>query len=122
MPALETCKVLVVEDEYFLADDFAKALRTRGVQVVGPIADLQEAVDQVRRDGFDVAVLDINLRDQSTYELAEHLEQASIPFIFVTGYSAEVIPNRFRHVARLEKPCDLDEMVESVFALCANRA
>jgi len=48
------CRVLIVEDEYFLANDLAKALSASGAQVVGPIADLEEAVAQVGQGGFDV--------------------------------------------------------------------
>ena len=119
MPLLERCKVLVVEDEYFLADDLAKALRSQGAHVVGPIADLDEAVDQVRHGGFDVAVLDLNLRDQAAYVIADQLERAAIPFMFVTGYSAGVIPQRFRHAVRLEKPYNMEVLVQSVSQLCA---
>jgi len=61
---LNRCRVLVVEDEYLLAYDLEKALRDHGADVVGPIANLSEALSQVRRDGFDVAAIDINLHGQ----------------------------------------------------------
>jgi len=83
------------------------------------VADLEEAVAQVGHGGFDVAVLDINLRDQPVYVIADQLEQAAIPFVFATGYSAEVIPHRFQHVIRLEKPCDIAELVKTVSQLCS---
>jgi CheY-like chemotaxis protein len=82
--------VLIVEDEYFLADDIEKALIALGAHVIGPIADLEEAIEQISRGGFDVAVLDINLHGRATYVIADRLEQATIPFMFATGYSAEV--------------------------------
>jgi len=123
MPLLDGCRVLVVEDEYFLASDIADALNAQGAVVVGPIGDLDVVIDQVNRDdGFDVAVLDINLRDRAAYVVADHLERAAIPFMFVTGYSAEVIPHRFRHVTRLEKPYDSNKLVQHVAQLCPANA
>jgi DNA-binding NtrC family response regulator len=118
MGLLEGCRVLVVEDEYFLAEDLGKALGDRGAHVVGPVGDLEEAVDQVSRGRIDVAVLDINLHDQAAYVLADHLEQAGKPFIFATGYSAAVIPHRFRHVIRMEKPYNIEDLVQMVARLC----
>jgi DNA-binding LytR/AlgR family response regulator len=117
MPLLG-CRVLIVEDEYFLADDLGKALDAHGAQVIGPIAYLEEALGQVGRGGFDVAVVDINLHDQAAYVIAERLEQAAIPFVFATGYSAEVIPSRFQHVIRLEKPYNVEDLVRTLSGLC----
>jgi len=110
--------VLVVEDEFFLASDLEMALRAGGAEVVGPFAELQSARDQVAQGGFDVAVIDINLRDQTTYVIADELRSANIPFLFATGYSEEVIPHRFRDIMRWEKPYELDKLVEDIARLC----
>jgi DNA-binding NtrC family response regulator len=112
------CRVLIVEDEYFLADDIGRELRSTGAVVVGPIADLREAQVQVANDGFDVAVIDINLRDHLAWDVADELKRRCIPFIFVTGYGAEVIPERFAGVVRFEKPCDLSKVTAHVSQLC----
>ena len=58
---LDGCRVLVVEEEYFLADDLKNELEVRGAKVVGPIGNLGAARDQVCRDDFDVAVIDVKL-------------------------------------------------------------
>src|SRR5689334_13333496 len=54
---IEACRVLVVEDEYFLAADLELALQSEGAEIVGPIYELSEALNQVAQGGFDVAVL-----------------------------------------------------------------
>jgi len=56
------CRVLIVEDEYFLADDLKKALQSEGAEIIGPISELPEAIIQVDQDRFDAAVIDINLQ------------------------------------------------------------
>src|SRR5262249_23741420 len=56
-------RVLVIEDEYFLADDIARALKDLGARVVGPVGELEEAASLVDADiAIDAAVVDINLR------------------------------------------------------------
>lgn len=122
MSLLQGCTVLVVEDEYFLAQDIADALTAHGAAIVGPIADLDDVLDQVNRDGFDVAVLDIGLHDRSAYVVADHLDRAAIPYMFTTGYSAEVIPHRFGHILRMEKPYDSNRLVQHVAQLCSAKA
>jgi DNA-binding NtrC family response regulator len=118
-PHLTGCRVLVVEDEYFLATDLSQTLRAGGAEVIGPIFDLQSARDQVAKDGFDVAVIDLNLFDHAAYVIADELLRTNIPFVFATGYSQEVIPARFRDIRRWEKPYDVDKLVEDVGRLCS---
>ena len=115
------CRVLVVEDEYFLAADLEQSLRSEGAEIVGPIYEFSQALDQIKKDGFDAAVIDINLRGHSAFPIADQLSQQRIPFVFATGYSGEVIPNRFREVKRFEKPYDTPAIAKHVVGLCGSR-
>jgi len=110
--------VLVIEDEYFLADDLRKELESRGAKVVGPIADFGSAQEQVAHDDFDVAVIDIKLGCQLAWSIADVLMRKNIPFGFFTGYGAGAIPQRFRHIKRWQKPCDMSKLAEDVRLLC----
>ncbi|MCA1419472.1 response regulator [Bradyrhizobium sp. BRP23] len=117
-PSIKDCRVLIVEDEYLLGDDLAKALRgSLGVQVIGPVTELADAM-ALQHDSFDVAVIDINVRGSSAYPLADELMRVGKPFIFTTGYAAETIPDRFQHVGRWEKPYDLEKVTANVAELC----
>ena len=116
---LDGCRVLVVEDEYILADDLKKELEIHGAKVVGPIGNLGAAQDQVSRDNFDVAVIDIKLGNKLAWSIADKLIRGNIPFAFVTGYGAGTIPERFQHIMRWEKPCDMSKLTEDVRLLCA---
>jgi CheY-like chemotaxis protein len=63
-----TNRVLVVEDEYFLADDMARALRKIGVEVVGPVGTRAQALDLlISGEQLAGAVLDINLRGENVF-------------------------------------------------------
>lgn len=79
-------------------------------------------MEQLSASNFDVAVVDINLRDQATYPVADELMRREIPFVFTTGYSAEALPARFRDAPRREKPYDTRELVDDVRRLCRLRA
>ncbi|MBV9881839.1 MAG: response regulator [Sphingomonadaceae bacterium] len=97
-------RVLIVEDEYYLADDLAAALGARGAEVVGPVGTLAEAEQALTRERVDRAVLDINLRGEMSFPIADRLEAAGIPYVIATGYSCETLPRRFRDKPRIEKP------------------
>jgi DNA-binding NtrC family response regulator len=112
------CRVLVVEDEWFLADDLQTALGSFGADVIALVGDLHDARDLLARGGFDVGIIDINLRGHDAFCLADDLQRKGIPFVFATGYSAETIPMRFANIARWEKPFDPYRLARSVMELC----
>jgi CheY-like chemotaxis protein len=108
--------VLVVEDEFYLADDLALELTSRGVTVVGPVADVEEALALLESGvEIDAAVLDINLRNVSVFPVAEALQEREVPFVFATGYDRSAIPTQFTSVPRLEKPYNLSDLLEILF-------
>src|SRR5690242_17834574 len=115
---LDGCRVLVVEDEYVLANDVEETLKSHGASVVGPFSDFDAAYRRAARDHFVVAVIDINLRNETAYPIADELMRQRIPFLFYTGYDAELIPARFAGVEVWQKPLDPSELVEHIGQLC----
>ena len=109
---LDGRRILVVEDEYFLADDLARTLGRQGVEVVGPVGTLDAAVRLAEDETIDCAILDINLRGEMAFPVADRLDAAGIPFVFATGYSRAVIPDRFSAVPHLEKPLETERVAE----------
>jgi DNA-binding NtrC family response regulator len=107
-------RILLVEDEYFVAIEVVRALEDEGAVAVGPTRTVQEARKVMEREAIDAAILDINLHNQPVFPLADELEQRKVPFVFATGYGEQAIPARFRHVPRFEKPLDLDALVRAV--------
>jgi len=110
-------RVLIVEDEYYLAADLEAALRSQGADIVGPLCELAEAFREVLKGGFDAAIIDINLQGDRAYGIADQLDRQRIPFVFATGYSHEIIPARFSGVMRFEKPYDVVSIAEHVLQL-----
>jgi CheY-like chemotaxis protein len=86
-------RVLVVEDDYILAQDLLEELLRSGAAVMGPVATVAEALDLLR-SGLSphMAVLDIGLGDETVYPVADALRARGIPFVFATGYDACTVP------------------------------
>lgn len=97
--------VLLVEDEYFIAQEMKEAFEASGAVVVGPVADPDDALGLIANDGpIDGAVLDINLQGEMSYSVADALRQRGVPFVFATGYDRSHIPASFSDVTLCEKP------------------
>ena len=105
-------RILVVEDEYFVADSLRLYLESEDAVVVGPVASVGAAIDLVADCGpLDGAVLDVNLQGVRAFPVAEALSARGVPFVFMTGYGADSIPERFSSVPRCVKPFQLADLV-----------
>ena len=111
---LAECHVLIIEDEYFIADDLAEALSHAGAKVIGPARSIDQALMLLDDTTVDFAIVDINLRGDATFSVADRLADRNIPFVFATGYDAGIIPDRHRDVTVWEKPFDVDQLSQHV--------
>jgi DNA-binding response OmpR family regulator len=115
-------RVLVVEDEYFLADDIVRALQALGARVIGPYGELEDATRVLDDDGtIDAAIIDINLRSEMVFPLARVLRARNIPFVFATGYDRGTIDAEFQDIRVWEKPVDLAAMARDLGNLIRGR-
>ncbi|WP_076072327.1 response regulator [Sphingomonas montana] len=113
--SLEGCHILVVEDEYMLADELNMELSVLGATVLGPAGTLEDAIhliaSEVRIDG---AILDVNLGGQWAFPAADALTHRQVPFLFTTGYDQSVMPSRFADIVLCEKPINIMQITEAV--------
>ena len=99
-------RVLLVEDEIIVGMMMREFLTEIGFHVVGPFGKVSEASEAVSREQLRAAVLDVNLKGEMIYGLAEKLSGQGVPLVFVTGYAPEAIDTRFANVPVLQKPVD----------------
>lgn len=115
---LSGCKVLVVEDDFFLAKDTERALKRAGGVVLGPVSREEQALVLIVDEAPTCALVDINLGEGAQFTVAEVLQDRGVPFVFVTGYDDVVIPARFDGVERIRKPTDFRQIVRAAARLC----
>lgn len=114
-------RVLIVEDEYFLADDIERGLRSLGAEVAGPVNHLQDGFDILNGISIlDGAVLDVNIGSEMIFPLARELQSRHVPFVFTTGYDRCVVGSEFADTPLWEKPVDVIAMARQLAGLIEN--
>ena len=108
-------KILVVEDNYLLAEVVCDFVAECGMEPVGPAAGLETGLVYARETPIDGAILDINLDGRFCFPICEVLRERGIPFAFLTGYSnLSLVPQEFRHVPLIAKPFEPSEMKSAI--------
>jgi hypothetical protein len=94
----------------------ARAFEQLGAVIIGPVPTLARALEELAGAAVvDGAVLDVNVRSEKAYSLADELVRRGIPFVFVTGYDASVLPARFAAIPHQLKPVDVHKAARHLF-------
>lgn len=97
-------RILVVEDEWLIAEDLSDGLRRAGHEVVACVPSVKEALAAIGSEEIDVALLDVQLNHQTSFAIADALSAKGVPFAFLTGYTGDSLPERFATSKILQKP------------------
>jgi CheY-like chemotaxis protein len=101
--------ILIVEDEPLIAmmlEDFIDGL---GHRVAGAADSVEDALARVEQGGFDLAILDLHLRDgAAAWPVADALADRGVAFLVATGGHVEATPERHSRAPVLPKPYTLD--------------
>ncbi|CEJ85413.1 Signal transduction histidine kinase [Hyphomicrobium sp. GJ21] len=117
-PAALGCKILLIEDEALIAMQLKLDLEEDGHTVIGPIAQLSEALRTAAESEFDIALIDINLGADNSAPVAEILDRRNVPFAFTTGYNDLIfMPPPLRNYPHLTKPYSLADVKDLVAKL-----
>jgi two-component sensor histidine kinase/two-component SAPR family response regulator len=101
-----TRSVLLVEDEPLVALLIKEAVEEMGYEVLGPYDKVADVLALAEEEEFLTAILDVNLRGEFAFPIADAIGKRSIPYLFVTGYSVDRIEEHYRPFAVLQKPID----------------
>jgi DNA-binding response OmpR family regulator len=110
-------RVLIVEDRYLIASEMAEQIGGLGAKVLGPSRDVASAAEIVLREALDMALLDVGLDHEVVFPLAQTLAERGVPFIFLTGYDADVLPAPWRGRPTLAKPISRSRLREELLKL-----
>jgi CheY-like chemotaxis protein len=115
--------ILVVEDEFLIAHEIASALLENGVEVVGPVGSVEAALELIEGGpALDAAVLDVDLMGNKVFPVADSLADRRTPFLFSTGYDADVIPERHQRAIRITKPATAEQIIGALIAAMHKRS
>jgi CheY-like chemotaxis protein len=106
--------ILVVEDEYFLAQDLVDRFVSVGAEVLGPAGTVAEALTLLESAEVQAAVLDINLRGERVYSVADMLRQKHVPFVFASGYGGELEQSAYADIPRCIKPVSFESLARTL--------
>ncbi|WP_374307291.1 response regulator [Methylocella sp.] len=111
-------RILIVEDEPFVAVSLQDALNEFGFDVAACVGDVRGAIDVIGRERLDGALLDVRLGGERSDAVADLLALRDCPFFFTTGFDQADLPPAHAKRAVLRKPfggAELARMLERVF-------
>lgn len=110
MPKLRR-KILIVEDEPIISMDMADTFKAAGWVIMGPAATLAQAEKALQNGLPDDAVLDLNLKRETTIDLALRLHQANVRIVLLTGETTSDLPDILNTVRVIRKPVPMQDVV-----------
>jgi len=122
MKTLSSLKVLVVEDEALVSMLVEDMLTDLGCAIVGPAAEIEEALKLAGSADIDAALLDVNLGGRPIFPVADALKARGVPFAFASGYGEAGLTEDHKGATVLQKPfreADLRRVLESLVSQTA---
>jgi CheY-like chemotaxis protein len=113
-------RFLLVEDNFLLALNMAAGLEDAGAEVTWTGCS-EEAVHTIEVRPLDAVLLNGTLHGKPVDEIAAALTRLRVPFLFVTRYARESLPQAFRKVALLSKPFTKTQLLEAAAGLLERR-
>jgi CheY-like chemotaxis protein len=114
-------RVLVVEDNPFVAMEMGDELTERGHRVAGSAASVPAALRLIDTlaGRIDAAVIDANLAGTPATPIAERLRQAHIPFVLATGYGRAELRRLGYDEPVLSKPIAARDLVRALLSVAS---
>jgi CheY-like chemotaxis protein len=119
---LDTAKrsrILLVEDEMMISMLLEDLLESYGYEVVGPASRVSNALGLACSEAIDAGILDLNIAGEEVYPVADALAARGIPFLFVTGYKASAITQKYAERPMLQKPFKPQALKQTLHAILA---
>ncbi|MET4131259.1 DNA-binding response OmpR family regulator [Porphyrobacter sp. MBR-155] len=113
-------RILVAEDEFITAVDLCDTFEEAGYEIEGPHAGISAALLACQKHKPDLAILDIELADGLTYELAQTLIDDDVPVILYSGHDeSRELAARFPRAVTVHKPCPPADLLDAACRLLA---
>ncbi len=111
--------ILIVEDEPLIAMMLEDFLESLGHSIAATCDSVDTAMAEVEKGGFDVAILDVNLKGKNVWPVATRLREQGVPFVIASGGHVDPPPAEFAAVPLIEKPYTVDRVTPAINAAFA---
>ncbi len=116
--SLKGKRIFLVEDDFHLATRMQQYFAAQGAEIVGPVPSVQSALRTlIGTSRIDAAIVDVNLRGEMSFPLAEALRKRGVPFIFVSGYQQNLVPSHLADVGFYDKPIEPADLAAALLAV-----
>ena len=119
MSMSEPRSILIVEDEPLIAMMLEDFLESMGHTIRGTCDTVSQALAETEKGGFDLAILDVNLKGESVWPVAAALRDRGTPFVLASGGHVEPPPPEFKNAPMIEKPFTIDRVTPIIEAALA---
>jgi light-regulated signal transduction histidine kinase (bacteriophytochrome)/CheY-like chemotaxis protein len=111
---------LLVEDSLIIAMDAEDILTNLGATRVVTASGIAQAIDEIAREDFEVALLDVNLGAETSLPIADALLAKGVPFVFATGYGEQLkLPDAHADAGVIQKPYTASSIAWALESLLA---
>ena len=121
IPESRAWSILIVEDDPMLAYTLEEVLIEDGFVIAGVIGTLQAALATAESCVCDAAIVDTNLKGESSGSVALALAARGIPYIVLSGYSLNQRSTAFAGAHHLQKPCQPDRLIQALRTILSNQ-
>ena len=112
-------RILVVEDDAILAFDLIHMLRDAGADIVGPGMTLKHALDLAATPSLICGVLDVSLRQELVFPVANVLRERGVGIVFYTGFGETHLLGRdWPNAQVLTKPATQKLLLSAIASAC----
>jgi len=118
---LSGCRIIIVEDDYYQAHDCKQMLEHAGATVIAVSAVVPDLAELQAEGRIDAALIDINLGQGLSLDFARRLREQAIPFVFLSGYDAGILPEDLADVPSISKPADWARVLAMLALLTGRR-
>ncbi len=108
--------ILIVEDEPLIAMMLEDFLQSLGHSISATCDSVDAAMAEVDKGGFDLAILDVNLKGENAWPVASRLREQGVPFVIATGGHVDPPPPEYAAVPMIEKPYTIDRVSPAIEA------
>jgi CheY-like chemotaxis protein len=114
--------IFLVEDETLIRMMLVQIVEELGHRVVAEAASVNDGRSRAEIEDYDLAILDINLQGFNVRPVAEAISQRGLPFFFLTGYGSRGVPDEFKGLPVLDKPCTPEQLRSTIDTVLSQRA